>query len=418
MKVASSSMIRGEVIPPPDKSITHRAFLFGAISNGKCIVHNPLNSADTLSTLRLVKSVGASVEKMEKSLAIVPPIKLHEPSLPIDCGNSGTTARIGMGLLARENIFSVLYGDKSLSKRPMKRVTTPLNTLGATFDGRNDASNLPISIRGGNLHASHYVSELSSGQVKSAFIFAALAADGNSSYVEKVQSRDHTERFLAKFGLVKKNKEKITIYPDVVPSFDFEVVGDFSSAAFFLVLAVIHSNARLLVKRVGLNPTRTGLISILQRMGARIDVKMQDGVEPFGDVIVESSNLKGIEVHAEEIPSMIDEVPLIALLGAFAQGETVVHGAQELRKKESDRIKATVNILKVMGADIEELSDGFRVNGGKELHGAKITAFGDHRMAMLASIAGVCAKGVEIEDADCVSISYPSFFSDLKEVMK
>ena len=418
MKISSSSKIRGQIVPPPDKSISHRMLLFSSISTGKCTVHNLLRSEDTLRTMNFIKSIGAFVKDEGERIVIIPPVKLQEPSFPIDCGNSGTTSRIGMGLLARENFFSVLYGDESLSKRPMKRVVKPLSALGAKFDGRNNASNLPLSIRGGNLHSTRYVSELSSAQVKSAFIFAALSAEGESIYVENVQSRDHTEKFLSQFDLIKKDGNELKIIPGNIPAFTFEVVGDFSSAAFFLVLSIIHSNARLKINRVGLNPTRTGLLKVLKRMGGNIEIEKEEGVEPVGNIVVESSKLKGTEVLPEEIPSMVDEVPLIALLGAFAEGETVVHGASELRKKESDRIEATVNILKKIGANIEGLEDGFRVRGKTPLHGAKVKSFGDHRMAMLASIAGVCSDGVEIEDAECVSISYPAFFSDLKGVME
>ena len=419
MKIKPSRKIRGVVAPPSDKSITHRALFFSSISNGNSTIFAPLYSEDTMRTLNFVESLGVKIEISGEALHVKPPSKLYEPTSPIDCGNSGTTARIGMGLLARETFFSVLYGDKSLSKRPMRRVVEPLSLMGARFDGRNGGSNLPISIRGGHLHSISYISSVSSAQVKSSFIFGALNADGISSYVEPNQSRDHTERFLSQFDLVKVEGREIKIHPGFVPHFKIKVVGDFSSAAFFVVLGVIHPNSHLEIKDVGLNPTRTGLLKVLKKMGANVEItKMVEDVEPYGNLVVESSKLKGVEVSTDEVPTLIDEVPLVALLGAFATGETVVRGALELRKKETDRIKVTVDILSQMGVEIEEFDDGFRVQGGRKLHDAKLNSFGDHRMAMLASIAGVSAEGVEIENDKCVAISYPSFFSDLKEVIR
>ncbi len=419
MKVKFSNKVRGEIVPPADKSITHRMIFFSAISKGKTRVYNPLHCDDTHRSLGLVRSVGCKVKVEDRYLEIEPPTRLLEPLKPVNCGNSGTTARIGLGLLATGNFFSVLYGDTSLSKRPMKRIVEPLKKLGASLDGRNVSSNLPICVRGGNLHTCVYSSKVPSAQVKSSFIIAAMRANGESFYSEKIRSRDHTERFLSKYGLVDVSKEGIEIHPGKIPSFNVEIVGDFSSAAFFIVLAAIHPNARLKIKRIGLNPTRTGLLEVLKRMGGHVEIcRRYSEIEPFGDVEVESSKLSATEVKDKEIPSLVDEIPLVALLGAFAQGETIVHGAGELRKKESDRLKATVQILKDIGADIEELPDGFKLRGGKKLHGAKIKTFGDHRMAMLASVAGICIENIEVENPKCVSISYPNFFSDLEKVAK
>lgn len=419
IKVDGAKKIRGTVTPPPDKSITHRAVFFSSISSGESTIYSPLYSDDTKRTMNLIESLGCKIEKGDKNLIVNPPLKFSEPFSPINCGNSGTTTRIGMGLLARERFFSVLYGDESLSRRPMKRITDPLTLLGAKFDGRKGGSNLPISVRGGQLHAAKYSSPISSAQVKSSFIIAALNAEGDSYYVEPFRSRDHTERFLSQFGLIETVDKNIKIHPGSIPPFKLKIVGDFSSASFFIVLGVIHPNSHLEIENVGLNPTRTGLLNVLKKMGAKMEiVNRTNDTEPYGRVVVESSNLKGTKISIDEIPAMIDEVPLVALLGAFASGETVVHGASELRKKETDRVKATVHILSKMGGKIEELEDGFRVYGGTPLHSTRVNPFGDHRMAMLASIVGTCVDGVEIEDADCVSISYPSFFSDLKEVMK
>ena len=419
IEVNGAKKIRGTVTPPPDKSITHRAIFFSSISSGESTIYNPLYSKDTTKTIDLIENLGCRIEKSDKNLIVNPPPKLSEPFSPINCGNSGTTTRIGMGVLAREEFFSVLYGDGSLSRRPMKRVVDPLTLLGAKFDGRKGGSNLPISVRGGQLRAAKYSSPISSAQVKSSFIIAALNAEGDSYYAEPFRSRDHTERFLSQFGLIETVDKGIKIHPGSIPPFKLEVVGDFSSASFFIVLGVIHPNSHLEIKNVGLNPTRTGLLNVLKKMGAKVEiVDYNDDVEPYGTMIVESSNLQGVSVDENEIPSMIDEVPLLALVGAFATGETIVRGAGELRKKESDRIKATVEMLSRIGAAIEEYEDGFRVIGGRPLHKAKVESFGDHRMAMLASVAGLCSDGVKVKNADCVSISYPDFFLQLERLVK
>ena len=418
IELNGAKKIRGTVTPPPDKSITHRALFFSSIANGTCEIRNPLISDDTRRTVNVIQNLGCYV-KEGSGIVTVKPLKFREPSMPLFCGNSGTTARIALGLMAREPIFAVLYGDESLSKRPMDRVVKPLKTLGARFDGRRNSSNLPIAVKGGNLKGTDYTSKVASAQVKTAFIIAALSASFNSTYKEPYESRDHSERFLEQFGVVERKDGTITIHPSTIPAFKTKVVGDFSSAAFFIVLGAIHPNARVEIKNVGLNSTRIGLLNVLKKMNLKMEiVDYNDDVEPYGTIIVESSDLQGVSVDENEIPSMIDEVPLVALAGAFANGETIVKGAGELRKKESDRIKATVEILSRMGAMIEEYEDGFRVIGGRPLHEAKVESFGDHRMAMLASVAGLCSDGIKVKNADCVSISYPDFFLQLEGLMK
>lgn len=417
MKILSSKRIRGEIDVPADKSITHRMIFFAAMANGKCEIENPLMADDTLKTIDLVKSVGAEVEYDNGKLSIEMK-KIVEPSLPIFCGNSGTTARIGLGFLSRLPFFSVLYGDNSLSLRPMDRVVEPLSLLGGIFDGKNKASNLPISVRGGSIKHTIYISKVPSAQVKSAFIMAAMAGDDISVYKEPIQSRDHTERFLNAFEITEKDENGIRIRPSKVPAFKSRVVGDFSSAAFFITLGICHRDAVLKVKNVGLNETRVGFLKVLRRMGADIEIQNStNDIEPSGDIKVKSSNLKGTEILPEEVPSVIDEIPLIGLAATFAQGKTVVRGAYELRKKESDRIKAIVSVLSKMGANIQEFEDGFAIEGKCELKGARIDPFNDHRIAMMASIAGVCANGIDLVNSKIVSISYPLFFEDLKKVM-
>ncbi len=417
MRISSARMVRGEITVPPDKSITHRMIFFASMANGKCEIENPLMADDTMKTIDLVKSVGATVS-FEENRITVEMKSVREPSSPIFCGNSGTTTRIGLGFLSRLPIFAVLYGDDSLSRRPMDRVIEPLSKLGGIFDGRNHVSNLPISVRGGKIGHANYTSKVSSAQVKTAFVVAALDGDDLSTYSEPFESRDHTENFLKSFGAIEKTGNTIKIKPSRIPSFKSTVVGDFSSAAFFIALGVCHPNARLKIKGVGLNKTRTGFLSVLKRMGAKIEVlNVKQDFEPYGDLVVESSELTGVEISSEEIPLLIDEVPLVGLVGAFAKGRTVVRGAAELRTKESDRISAVVSMLSAMGARVEEYPDGFAVEGGNKLGPCTIDPRGDHRIAMMAAIGGACASGVEIKNPEIVSISYPSFFEDLKGVI-
>lgn len=416
MRISSAKKIRGELIVPSDKSITHRMIFFASMVDGKSEITNPLISDDTMKTIDLVKSVGADVSFESGKLTVKMQIA-HESSTPVFCGNSGTTTRIGLGFLSRLPFFTVLHGDESLSGRPMDRVIEPLSMLGATFDGRDHASKLPISVRGGKLFHANYVSKVSSAQVKSAFIIAALDGDDLSTYKEPFESRDHTENFLKTFGAIRKDGDLIKIIPSKIQPFKSMVVGDFSSAAFFMTLGVCHPDAKLKIKSVGLNKTRTGFLNVLKRMGAKIEIfNFVDDFEPYGDLIVESSKLNGIEISPKEIPLLIDEVPLIGLLGAFANGKTVVRGAEELRKKESDRITAVTNALSQMGAYVEEYPDGFSVEGGNDFKAFSLNDFGDHRIAMMGAIAGICGNGVNIKNSDVVSISYPSFFEDLKRV--
>lgn len=417
MRIPSAQIVRGEITVPPDKSITHRMIFFASMANGKCEIENPLIADDTLKTVDLVKSVGAIVS-LEKNRISVEMKNVREPASPIFCGNSGTTTRIGLGFLSRLPIFTVLYGDESLSRRPMDRVIEPLSKLGAIFDGRNHASNLPISVRGGKISHMNYASKVSSAQVKTAFVVAALDGDDISTYTEPFESRDHTENFLKSFGAMEKVGNTLKIKPSKIPPFKSTIIGDFSSAAFFVTLGVCHPNARLKIKGVGLNKTRTGFLSVLKRMGAHIDVSnVTQDFEPYGDLIVESSDLKGVEISPEEIPLLIDEVPLVGLAGVFARGKTIVRGAAELRTKESDRISAVVSMLSAMGARIKEYPDGFEIEGGQKLESCTIDPFGDHRIAMMAAIAGACANGVDVKNPEIVSISYPSFFEDLKRVI-
>jgi|YelNatPaOPRAMG01_1025707.scaffolds.fasta_scaffold09115_3 3-phosphoshikimate 1-carboxyvinyltransferase len=416
-RIDRAKEIKGWIVTPPDKSMTHRMIFFASMAEGESTVENPLIADDTLKTIDLVERVGINVSSGKNWLKISRG-KILEPIEPIFCGNSGTTTRMGLGFLSTLPIFVTLYGDGSLSKRPMDRVIQPLKLLGAQIDGRENASKLPVSIKGGKLGHAEYISPVSSAQVKSAFIIAALSGDDISRYEEPVLSRDHTESFLKQFDLIENDGRILKIKPSVIPHFKSKVIGDFSSAAFFMALGVCHPYAKLTVKGIGLNKTRTGFLNVLKRMGAKIEVtNFVDDFEPYGDVTVESSKLTGVEIFPEEIPSLIDEIPLVALLGAFASGKTIVRGASEVRKKESDRISSTLTVLSKMGTVFEEYEDGFSIEGGHELKECSVNSFGDHRIAMMATIAGLCSNGVVIEDPEVVSISYPGFYSDLEKLV-
>ncbi len=414
--------IRGIITVPPDKSISHRAIILSSIASGVSEIHNLLASDDVLKTLNIMKACGVTFEGDFDHLWVYPR-GFKEPTQPLYCGNSGTTARLLTGLFSAQKGLFVLYGDRSLSERPMKRVIQPLLKMGAEILGRNGGENLPIAIRGRRLSGIEYTSQIASAQVKSAVILASLFASSPTTYREPTKSRDHTERMLTQMGItVEIHENTISVLPGRPSATKFVIPADFSSAAFFITLGVLHPDAELTIRDVGLNPTRTGFLRILQRMGAHIETLHKDsGAEPHGDIKVSSSRLKGIEVNSTEIPTAIDEIPLIALLGVFAEGKTTVSGASELRYKESDRISSTVSELKKMGAKIQELPDGFVVEGTGILHSSEVDAHKDHRIAMMLAIASLCTTDGErstIHGEEWVKISYPRFFETLKEVIR
>ncbi|MCD6363969.1 MAG: 3-phosphoshikimate 1-carboxyvinyltransferase [Synergistetes bacterium] len=421
MEINGVSRIKGVVRVPPDKSISHRALLLSSVASAPSEVQNLLESDDVKRSLNLLKACGTKFEGSFRKL-IIKPQPFNEPIKPIFCGNSGTTARISLGLLASQNGFFTLYGDKSLSRRPMLRVVKPLKEMGARISGRDNDSLLPISIRGGSLRGITYSSSVASAQVKGAILLASLFASGKTIYSEPYKSRDHTERMLKTMGaLIAERNNEIEIKPsEKLTPLRISVPGDISSAAFFITLGAIHKNADLTIVNVGLNPTRTGLLRVLKRMGANIEVSVEtQDPEPQGKIRVSSSHLRGTIILPEEIPQMIDELPLVALLGIFAEGKTIVRGARELRYKESDRISSTVRELRKMGADIVELEDGFIVQGRGRLNPAKVNAHGDHRIAMLLSIASLCLREEEstsIRGEQWIKISFPNFFKIIKEI--
>lgn len=422
IQILPSKRIRGKIEVGPDKSITHRAFIFSTLAEGTSRIKNPLKAADTISTVKVLESIGHRIIGDWKSFEVQPAENIVSPEIPLFCGNSGTTTRLMVGYLSSiEDGFFVLYGDESLSKRPMLRVVEPLRKMGAVIHGRNNDNNLPISIKGQRLHGITYSSKIASAQVKSAVLIATLKADSETIYTEPYKSRDHTERMFKAFGAdIKVEENTIFLKPSKLKPFEIFVPGDISSAAFFIVLSAIHPDSFIEIHNVGLNETRTGIIEILKLMGANIEYEIKENEpEPFGTVRVSSSKLKGVEIPNEIIPTAIDELPLVALLGAFAEGETVLKNAEELRKKESDRIKAVVDGMKNIGVEIEELEDGFRIEGPQKIKGGVVDSYMDHRIAMLFAIAGIVSEeGVLVRNFECVEISFPNFLEILKEVLK
>jgi len=431
IRVKRAPTLETEITVPGDKSISHRAIMLAALSNGVCKITNFLEGEDCLSTARAFRQLGVTIEHPEKSTMVVIGTrgKFTAPEGDIDCGNSGTTMRLISGILAAQPFTSRLVGDASLSRRPMRRVIEPLTQMGARFRTEGENQSPPLVIEGGPLTGITYQTPVASAQVKSAILLAGLFASGSTTVIESALSRDHTERmleyFLVKLRREKKRAEKkfsVTVGGHQhLESRDFEVPGDISSAAFWLVAAAAQPGSRVLIKKVGLNPTRTGIIDVLIRMGARIRevVEVVEFGEMSGTIDIKGSMLKGTVIEGDEIPNVIDEIPILAVAGALAEGTTIIRNAKELRVKETDRIAAVANNLRAMGADVEEFEDGMQINGGKKLKGARLQSFGDHRIAMAFAIAGLFAAGETIiEDVACVQTSYPTFEETLKVVLK
>ncbi|MFQ6070386.1 MAG: 3-phosphoshikimate 1-carboxyvinyltransferase [Candidatus Aminicenantales bacterium] len=414
---------RSQVSVPGDKSISHRAAIICSLASGVSEISNFLHAEDCLATLKCLKGLGVEIRQDKDRSLMVKGMNLFgfsEPRSVLDARNSGTTARFLLGLLSGQNFFSVLSGDSSLRKRPMKRVVSPLRKMGAWIEGTKGGENLPLAIKGQKLKALSYKLPLPSAQLKSALILAALLAEGESEISEPIPSRDHTERMLLYMGAgLKKENGLIKIQGE--RSFQqqkIEIPGDFSSAAFFITAAVLVENSELILPDIGINPTRTGFLRILKKMGAKIAITRmkKKSHEPLATLTVSSSELKGTTVRREEIPSLIDEIPLIVLCAARAEGKTVIRGASELRVKESDRIRALVFNLRKMGVEVEEREDGLALEGPQPLKGALLHSFGDHRIAMAMAIAGLIAEGeTEIEDFSCYRVSFPNFYRLLME---
>jgi 3-phosphoshikimate 1-carboxyvinyltransferase len=423
-KVRRAPAIKTELTVPGDKSISHRAVLLAALSNGPCVIRGFLPGEDCLCTMSAMRALGVKIENPEPDTLIVYGTKgkFTAPDHDIDCGNSGTTMRLLAGILAAQPFNSRLYGDDSLSKRPMRRVIEPLTQMGAKIraEGANDRP--PLVVEGGTLKPIHYFSPVASAQVKSAVLLAGMFSSGKTSVTEPIQSRDHTERMLEYF-LVRPVKEDLTVSlygGQQLESRDFTVPGDISSAAFWLVAAAAHPEAHLLVRNVGLNETRTGLLGVLVRMGAEVrEVIENDEGEPIGTIEIRGDRLKGTTIAGKEIPNVIDELPVLAVAGALAHGKTIIADAGELRVKETDRLAAIATNLRAMGAQVSETQDGLEILGGAPLHGAHLQSFGDHRIAMAFAIAGLFAEGETIvQGTECVATSYPGFADTLAQIMK
>jgi 3-phosphoshikimate 1-carboxyvinyltransferase len=414
-----------EISVPGDKSISHRAALFAGMAEGRTVVDGFLPSEDCLCSVKAMEAMGAIVEPLEErpgvglvKLAITgrgP--KLQAPAGPIDCGNSGTTMRLLAGILAGQDFSAEMFGDASLSCRPMKRIADPLRLMGASVEGQGEKICAPLTIRGGALQPITYTLPMASAQVKSAVLLAGLFAPGTTTVIEPVATRNHTECIMTHFGLRwKREGDAISVEGgQVAHATDLVVPGDISSAAFWLVAAAASPGRELRLTNVGLNPTRTGVIDVLRRMGAQISVReLPSSGEPRGDILIRGSELKGTVIGGAEIPNVIDELPILAVAGALAQGVTRIQDAAELRVKETDRIAAVAENLRRMGATVTEFDDGMEITGGAVLHGAVIPTFHDHRIAMAFAIAGLFAEGeTVIEGPECIQTSYPSFTRDL-----
>ncbi len=426
MKIHKHAPMNGVIHIPGDKSISHRSVMFGAIANGTTVVKNFLPGADCLSTIDCFRKMGVDIEQKGTDVVIHGKglKELKEPSDVLDVGNSGTTIRLMMGILAGCEFHSTLIGDESIAKRPMQRVTGPLKQLGAKIDGRANGEYTPLSIRGGHLKGISYESPVASAQIKSAVLLAGLQAEGTTTLTEPHKSRDHTERMLSMFGVkLDEDEQSVSIEGgQTLKATDIFVPGDISSAAFFLVAGSIVPNSRIVLKNVGLNKTRTGIIDVLKQMGANLEINEVDakGGEPYGDLTISTSSLKGIEISGDVISRLIDEIPIIALLATQAEGTTIIKDAAELKVKETNRIDTVVSELKKLGADIEATDDGMKIHGKTPLQGgAVVSSYGDHRIGMMLGIAACITKqAVEIEDTDAVRVSYPNFFEHIEYLTK
>lgn len=414
-------MLKGCPRIPGDKSISHRALILGALAKGKTEIKNLLDSADVNSTWSCLEALGVSIKKQGPKVIVTGQglNSLQQAYNALDCGNSGTTMRLFMGLLAGQKFNSVLIGDKSLSKRPMKRVSEPLSLMGAEIKLKNN-NFAPIEIRGRPLKAIDYPLEIASAQVKSALMLAALFCPETTRLSGLIHSRDHSERMFELFGADIQTSQtdiKITGQKSLNPC-DIKIPGDPSTAAFWIAAASIVPRSEIELREVSLNPTRLGFLRALEKMGAHIETELiSSGPEPIGNLRIRYSKLKAISIHAEDIASLIDEIPILAIVCTQAHGTSEIRGAEELRVKESDRLDLIGKNLTAMGVKIEILPDGFRLSGPQKLTGAKIETHDDHRIAMAFSIAGLLAKGhTEIVNPECVAISYPHFFDALRDL--
>ncbi len=423
MFIKPCSSLNGEIHIPGDKSISHRSVMFGALADGLTEVTHFLQGADCLSTISCFQKLGITIENTKECIRIYGKglHGLRPPASMLDAGNSGTTVRLLSGILAGQSLSSSLTGDASIQKRPMKRIITPLREMGADIKGIKGTDCAPLQINGSPLHGIHYTSPVASAQVKSCVLLAGLYADDKTSVTEPSLSRNHTEQMLASFGArISTQDTTAQIWPDpVLTGQKIEVPGDISSAAYFIAAALLVPNAQVLIHNVGVNPTRDGILRAAKAMQGNI-TKLNEHTtsgEPVCDLLVKTSSLKGTIIEGDLIPALIDEIPVLAIMAAFADGTTIIKDAAELKVKESNRIDTIVSNLKSMGADVTATEDGMVIHGGKPLHYAQIHPQDDHRIAMAFAIAALCADGgAEIANAECVSISYPRFYEDLNSL--
>jgi 3-phosphoshikimate 1-carboxyvinyltransferase len=420
--------LEGEVIPPGDKSISHRAVILNSLAKGKARIDNFAPGADCLSTVRCLKALGVKIDRAGSqdqptiSVSGTGEHGLKEATEVLDAGNSATTMRLLGGLLSSQPFLSVITGDASLRNRPMDRLIEPLRLMGANVSGRAQDSFAPLAIKGTKLQGIDFTLPVPSAQIKSAILLAALFARGNTILHQRIPSRDHTEIMLRQMGVRLESKADSIFLLSLTGSLKalcLRVPGDISSAAYFLVAGAIHPNARIMMRHCGINPTRTGIIDILLAMGARLRIQNErlEAGEPLADIVVESSELKGLEIGGDIIPRLIDEIPILAVAGCIARGETVIRNAGELRVKESDRIATVASELSRLGARIEPLSDGMVIYGGKLLSGTGVDSHRDHRLAMTLAIAGLVARGeTTIKNAGAAQVSYPAFWQTLQQI--
>ena len=423
MKFTKASPLRGELSIPGDKSISHRSIMFGSLAKGTTEITNFLQGADCLSTIACFEKMGIGIENNGDSVIVHGNglFGLKKPDTILDCGNSGTTTRLISGILAAQDFDVTLTGDDSIKKRPMKRIMDPLSHMGADIRSLEGNGCAPLAITGKKLYGIHYTSKVASAQVKSAILLAGLYAEGETKVTEPYVSRNHSEIMLKYFGADVSTEGTTASIQPAKELYGNKIVvpGDISSAAFFIAAGLLVPGSEILLKHVGINPTRDGILSVCRDMGADITLlnKNTDSGEPTADILVKSSTLHGTEIGGSIIPTLIDELPVIAAMACFAEGETVIRDAGELKVKESNRIEVMVRNLSAMGADVTETEDGMIIRGGRTLHGAVIDSKLDHRIAMTFAVAGLCAEGeTQIKGAECVNISYPGFYQDLERL--
>lgn len=415
--------LQGTLTIPGDKSISHRSVMFGAIATGKTTVDGFLLGEDCLSTIDCFRKLGVKIDVEGTNVSIDSPgiEGWQEPTEVLYTGNSGTTTRLLLGILAGSTIHSVMTGDASIGKRPMRRVIDPLRQMGAHITGRADGQYTPLAIQGTALQAIDYHMPVASAQVKSAVLLAGLRAEGTTIVREMEVSRDHTERMLRQFGAQVDEVDGVISLKggQTLTGTHVSVPGDISSAAFFLVAGAICEDSKITLENVGVNPTRDGIIEVLHNMGASITLMPNEDSqsEPTATITIETSTLRGTTIEGDIIPRLIDEIPILALLATQANGKTIIKDAEELKVKETDRITAVVDELKKLGANIEATEDGMIIEGPTPLRGASLKTYGDHRIGMMGAVAALITDGaVTLDDAECIAVSYPSFFEHIEEV--